>query len=101
MNPEHGLDVPKQIILSDHCFGLKMVHNFHRPDVLIAIKHPFRPWGIALLHGSPSSGFGMNLKTPTMMKPKSRENEFLKSPVLGRDQGRISHRAKWAEAQGP
>ena len=24
----HGLDVPKQIILSDHCFGFKLVHNF-------------------------------------------------------------------------
>ena len=54
----HGLDVPKQIILSDHCFGFKLVHNFHGPDALPGVKSPFRPWGIALLHGSPSSGFG-------------------------------------------
>ena len=54
----HGLDVPKQIILSDHCFGFKLVHNFHRPDALPGVKPPFRPWGIALLHGSSSSGFG-------------------------------------------
>ena len=26
----HGLDVPKQIPFPDHCFGFKLVHNFHR-----------------------------------------------------------------------
>ena len=42
-----GLDVPKQITLSDHCFGFKLVHNFHRPDALSGVKppSPFRPWG--------------------------------------------------------
>ena len=25
----HGLDVPKQITLSDHCLGFKLVHDFH------------------------------------------------------------------------
>ena len=34
----HGLDVPKQITLSDHCFGFKLVHYFYRPDALPAAK---------------------------------------------------------------
>ena len=51
----HWFDVPKQITLSDYCFGFKLVHNFHRPDALPAVKPPFHPWGIALFHGSPAA----------------------------------------------
>ena len=39
------INVPKQITLSDRCFGFKLVHNFHKSDALPAVKPPFRPWG--------------------------------------------------------
>jgi len=54
--PGHELDVPKQITLSDHCFGFKLMHNFHRPDALPAVKLSIssRLGEITLLQGSHS-----------------------------------------------
>ena len=54
----HGLDAPKQITLSDHCFGFKLMHYFYRPDALPAAKPLLVLRGIALLPDFPSSGFG-------------------------------------------
>ena len=51
-----GLDVPKQITLSDHCFGFKLVHNFHRPDALPGVKPPISSLGELLYSMIPPAG---------------------------------------------
>ena len=77
----HGLDVPKQITLSDHCFGFKLVHNFHRPDALPGVKPPFRPWGNCCTPGFPQQRIWLTSKNHCHDETKEQRGRI--SPVLG------------------
>ena len=81
----HGSDVPKQITLSDHCFGFKFMY-FHRSDALPVVNptsSPFRPYENCSVPCFSQQRIWLKSKNHYYDETKEQRDEFLKSPVLG------------------
>jgi len=80
----HGLDVPKQIPFPDHCFGFKLVHNFHRSTGCYSCRQtPISSLGNCTAPWFVQQRIWLKSKNHYHDETKEQRDEYLKSPVLG------------------